>query len=182
MGQDKGLLPLAGRPMALHIVDRLRPLCQEVFLVTNWPAAYLSLGLPLATDRMPGLGPLAGLETALTVARAPLVLVVACDLPLVKPPLAKYLLEVVGDAEAAVPRWAGLPQPLLAVYRRACLPHVAAALAQGQRRLQDPLDALRVRWVREKELRGLDPEGRSFLNVNTPADLREAEALLASED
>ncbi len=182
MGEDKGLLPLAGKPMAMHVVERLRSVCPEAFVVTNRPAAYLSLRLPLATDRKPDLGPLAGLETALAAARTPLVLVVACDLPLALPALAMHLLEVLDQAEAAVPRWGGRAQPLFAVYRRASLPRVSRALAEGHRRLQDILDALRVRWVSSDEVRGVDPEGHSFLNVNTPAEFRQAEALLARED
>jgi molybdopterin-guanine dinucleotide biosynthesis protein A len=37
--------------------------------------------------------------------------------------------------------------------------------------------ALRVRLVTSNELAVLDPEGRSFYNINTPADLAAARSL-----
>lgn len=60
-----------------------------------------------------------------------------------------------------------------AVYGQSCLTVMESRLAQGRYRLRDVLDALRVRWVDDDEVRRVDPEGRSFLNANTPQDWRE---------
>ena len=49
-----------------------------------------------AADDHPGLGPLAGIETALRVARDDLVLVVAGDMPGVTPALFSHLLARLG--------------------------------------------------------------------------------------
>ena len=79
-----------------------------------------------------------------------------------------------------VPIWEDRPQPLATVYRRsACLPAVAAVLVSGQRRMTDLLDALQVLTMPAAEVSRHDPQGASFFNVNTPADLAAAERFLA---
>jgi molybdopterin-guanine dinucleotide biosynthesis protein A len=70
-------------------------------------------------------------------------------------------------------------EPLQAVYARACLPAVEAALTRGDRRKISFLPDVRVCTVEADVLRGLDPRGLTFFNINTPEDLARAESLLA---
>lgn len=75
-------------------------------------------------------------------------------------------------------------QPLHAVYSRACLPHMERMVKAGQLTVQELAHAsgLSVRIVLERDLRSIDPEGLSFMNVNTPADVEFVRKLLASRD
>jgi molybdopterin-guanine dinucleotide biosynthesis protein A len=181
MGRDKGLVRLGGRPLVAHLLERLSGLADDVVVTTNHPEAYAFLGVRLASDPVPGAGALAGLATALEAAAGDRTLVVACDMPFVRLPLASHLLALAADHDAVVPRLAGEFEPLLAVYGRACLPAVQASLAAGQRRVISFFSKVRLRPVEDDELRLLDPDGRSFFNVNTPEDLLEAERMLAHE-
>ena len=181
MGSDKGLVRLAGVPLVMHVHHRLRRLADEVLITTNRPEAYAFLGLRMASDPLPGAGALSGLSTALEAARGDRVLVIACDMPFVHAPLVAHLLALAEDHEAVVPRRSGEFEPLLAVYHRACLPAIQASLTAGQRRVISFFPAVRLRPVDEAELQRFDPSGRSFFNINTPGDLREAECLLAEE-
>ncbi len=181
MGRDKGLVRLGGRPLVAHLLDRLSGLADEVVVTTNQPEAYAFLGVRLAGDSVPGAGALAGLATALGAARGDRTLVVACDMPFVRLPLASHLLALAADHDAVVPRRAGEFEPFLAVYARACLPALQACLAAGQRRMISFFPSVRLRPVDDDELRLLDPDGLSFFNVNTPEDLLEAERILAQE-
>jgi molybdopterin-guanine dinucleotide biosynthesis protein A len=63
--------------------------------------------------------------------------------------------------------------PTCAVYGQSCLPVMLSRLAQGKYRLRELLEALHVRWVNDEEIGQVDPEGRSFLNANTPDEWRE---------
>lgn len=67
----------------------------------------------------------------------------------------------------------GRAQPTCAVYALSCLPAMQSRLARGQFGLQATLDWLHVRWVREEEIRKVDPACESFLNANTPEQWRE---------
>src|SRR3990172_4670992 len=66
-GGDKALLPLGGRPLLVHVFERLRPQVAEIVLNANGdPGRFAAFGLPLVPDRLDGqMGPLAGIHAAL---------------------------------------------------------------------------------------------------------------------
>ena len=179
MGRDKGLVPVDGRPLISHLLARVAGLGDEILITTNRPEDYAFTGARLASDATPGAGALAGLSTALSAAHGETVLVLACDLPFVSRPLLAHLLSLASEADVILPRRGWEYEPLHAVYSRSCLPAVEAALAAGKGRMISFLDDVRVHVVEENELARFDPDGRSFFNVNTPADLAQAEAWLA---
>ncbi len=178
MGQDKGLALLAGKPMIEHMLARVAGLGQEILITTNNPAGYAYLGLPLAGDAEPGAGALPGLYTALAAAQGETVLLLACDMPFVNRDLLAYLLSLADQADVIVPYWEDQYQTMHAVYARDPVrAAVAAALAQGQRRMIGFYDQVRVRTVTAAEITPFDPDGLTFFNANTPAELAAAEAI-----
>ena len=123
-------------------------------------------------NRQRGQGPLAGLAHGLRSVDADHVLALGGDHPALRPELLALLLDRRHDAEAVVPLRAGEPEPLVACYRRE--PALAAAdglLTDGRRKLMLLLEALDVTEVAEPTWREVDPDGRSFDDVDTPADL-----------
>jgi len=185
MGQDKALMPFLGRPLIARQVERLRGLDAALLVVTNRPAEYAFLGLPLAADRVQGLGPLGGLVTAFEAASTPVVAVVACDMPFLNPALllAQRALLEREQVDVVIPRSPEGLEPLHAVYRReVCLPAVRQALAEGKRRMIAWLEAVRVREMNAEEIAAADPTLRSFVNVNSPAEFRQAEEWARAEE
>jgi molybdenum cofactor guanylyltransferase len=178
MGRDKGLVELAGKPLVRHVIDRLGDLAGEIILTTNQPEAYAAFGVRTARDLQPGAGALDGLLTALEAAGGDPVLVVACDMPFASRPLAAYLLSLSLEAEAVVPRPGGEYEPLFAVYRRTCAAAIRRALDAGQRRVISFFPDVGLRVVETAEAQSVDPDPWSFFNINTPADLAEAELRL----
>jgi molybdenum cofactor guanylyltransferase len=178
MGRDKGLVELAGKPLVQHIIDRLGPLAGEVLITTNRPEAYAAFGIRTAGDATPGAGALDGLLTAVEAAGGDPVLVVACDMPFASRVLAAHLLDLSGAAEAVVPRPEGEFEPLFAVYRRSCAGAIRRALEAGQRRVISFFPEVRLRVVEAAEAQQIDPDPWCFFNVNTPADLADAERRL----
>jgi molybdopterin-guanine dinucleotide biosynthesis protein A len=71
--------------------------------------------------------------------------------------------------------------PMHALYGKRCLPIVEQMVQAQQLKIQEMVSqaSLRVRYVTEADLLSIDPSGRSFQNVNTPADLEMARSLLA---
>jgi molybdopterin-guanine dinucleotide biosynthesis protein A len=96
--------------------------------------------------------------------------VVACDLPDVEPALGGLLLALAGDCEAVVPQPDQEPEGACALYVRELAPRIEALLEAGQRSIKGLLDRSTVRYVTSDELRAVDPQLRSFRNINTPAD------------
>lgn len=165
MGRDKALLELNGRPMVCHVVDRLRAVSDDVFVVAKRQHALDGFGLRVITDDVEAHTPLAGIARALRAAASSRVFVCACDMPFVSDRLIELLAERATGYDVAVPLRAGRPEPLHAVWS------TRVAFRLEERAVHRVLDELCVAWVGEKEWKAVDPEGSSFVNVNTPEDL-----------
>jgi molybdopterin-guanine dinucleotide biosynthesis protein A len=72
----------------------------------------------------------------------------------------------------------GRDQPLVACYRRSAAVVAERALASGARSLRSLLDEVAVERVPPEQWRAADPDGRSFLDVDTIEDLELARRLL----
>ncbi|MEP7358575.1 MAG: molybdenum cofactor guanylyltransferase, partial [Anaerolineales bacterium] len=94
MGTDKAFVRVLGRPLIEEILSQTEGLGTERLIVTNQPAEYAYLGVPLFGDALPGMGPLGGLYTALHSAARPHVLCIACDMPFVVRPLLDFLISL----------------------------------------------------------------------------------------
>jgi len=177
-GVDKALLEIGGRRTIDRVLGALDGLATDVVAVVNEDRLAEVAGLRRIADPEPHAGVLPALRAALDAAREPLCLLVACDMPFLQAPLLRRLVELADGYDVVIPHVEGQPQPMHAVYRRdPCRAAVADSLARGQRRMIAFLDAVRVRAVTEDEVRSVDPDLRSFFNVNTPEDLERARAL-----
>lgn len=191
MGQPKALLPLppTNVPLLQVIYQRLQSLSpQHTIIIANDPSFRAQVVLPddvlWLTDAYPATGPLGGLATGLA-AYATWAICVACDMPLLNPALFAYFCTLTAETnprdgkawDAVVPVVNDYPEPFHALYHPRCLPAILDCLAKGERRATAFLPAVCVRYVPETELRQFDPELRSFLNTNTPAEWAQAVAL-----
>jgi molybdopterin-guanine dinucleotide biosynthesis protein A len=177
MGADKSFVRLLGRPLIEEILAQAAGLGTETIIVTNRPDDYRYLGLPLFGDVLPDKGALGGLYTALHSATQPYVLCLACDMPFVVRPLLDYLLTLIPEGDVIMPRLGREAEPFRAIYARACLGPIRAALDAGKMRVISFFPDVRVRFVDEPEIDRFDPDHRSFFNINTPDDLEQARTL-----
>jgi len=180
-GRAKGTLHVGDRPILERQLEVLRPLASEVLLVANDPAAYGGFGVPVVPDLIPGAGPLGGLYTAISAARHPCTLVVACDMPFLTAPFLDRLVTAATrpDVDAAVPHPVDGWQPLCAAYTRRSADAIRRQITAGNLKVIDVLAALRVHAIGPAEIARYDPDGILFFNVNTPDDYRRALELMA---
>ena len=169
MGRDKAALPAGDGTLIEHLARRLGPVVEETIVAGGSVTPNLP-DVRLVADRAPGLGPLAGMHAGLTAARHPHVWVVACDLPDVQPAVVSLLREMSAGYDAVVPRIGGEPQGVCALYLRSLASRIDALLNAGERSIRSLLAASNVRYMNAEELRAVDPELRSFRNINTLAD------------
>lgn len=178
MGENKALKRFAGQILIDRMVNRLRPLARELLITTNQPELFDFIELPLIPDLIPGKGALGGLYTAIASAHQPLVGVVACDMPFINARLlgVERDLLVSQGVDVVIPRLATGLEPLHAIYRQeTCIPPIRAALDSDSLRLVSWFSAVRVYEMLPEEIVKVDPEFRSFTNVNTPEEFRQAE-------
>jgi molybdopterin-guanine dinucleotide biosynthesis protein A len=199
LGAEKSLLEFEDRPLICWTLETLFQAADEVIIVARderhagrlekiISGTKSDTGLepsPKAVftwDRIPGFGPVAGLEAGMSRARGKFVFATGCDLPFLKLEVINRLYEL-ADAmdgyDAAVPVHPnGFFEPLHSVY---CVEKMQSAcrraLEKGERRIHIPLQELRANRVAIDLLRPLDPELFSFFNLNTRVDLERARAL-----
>jgi molybdenum cofactor guanylyltransferase len=172
MGRDKATLAVGGVELASLVLAAAARVADPVVLVAPDGHPARRLAAPAVAD--PGQGPLAALAAALGALEAEHVLVLAADHPGLRVELLAHLVALAGEAEAVACRRGPRLEPLVAVYRRA--PALAAARARlagpaGDRSLLGLLAGLRTLVVEEPEWRRVDPDGRSFVDLDDPADL-----------
>ena len=180
-GVKKALLDVGGRRIIERLLAAVAPFGGEIVVVDNDDSLAHLPGVRIVPDSETRAGVLTALHSGLSSADGDLCLVLACDMPFVKTALLQRLVDLARDADVVIPLTGGQMEPMHAVYRRAaCLDAIGAALARGDKRMISYLGDVRVREVGEEELRRLDPELRSFFNVNTPEDLEWARSAAVS--
>jgi molybdopterin-guanine dinucleotide biosynthesis protein B/molybdopterin-guanine dinucleotide biosynthesis protein len=177
MGRDKALLPVGGVPLVWRVADCLCRIFSNVILVGSRPERFAQLGLPVIPDLQPGSA-LGGIHAALRHETGRGIFVAPCDLPFPSAPLICHLLSLAPGHDVVVPRSPRGLEPLFAYYGPGCLGPVEELLAAGNLRIFDFYPRVRTLEVDLATLPGLDPDGRAFININTPADLAAAEGAL----
>jgi molybdopterin-guanine dinucleotide biosynthesis protein A len=171
MGQNKAFIEIGGIPIIHRIHALFRELFEEIIIVTNEKDLFRDLDARIVGDLLPGAGALGGLYTGLFYSSFRYSFCVACDMPFLKRPLIEYLHTRTLGYDVVVPKTRDGLEPLHAYYSRNCMEPARETLANGSYRIFDFYPLVRVNMVGEGEIRVLDPEGESFLNINTPEEL-----------
>jgi molybdopterin-guanine dinucleotide biosynthesis protein A len=180
--RNKALERIGGQTLVERVIDSIVPLTTEVLVVVGEPEQATALHLPPAvravSDRYPGRGSLGGIFTGVDAAAERWSLVVACDMPFLNRDLLRQLIDETSNVDAVVPCLEGQPEPLHALYSKACLAPTEQMLQAGQLKIAPLFEAVRVRYVGEGAIDRIDPGHLSFFNINTEADVEEARRLL----
>ena len=199
MGQNKALLQLGEASLIEHVIRRMRRVTDELLLITNAPAEYAHLGLPMYRDMIPDTGALGGIYTGLTHASHDIVVCVACDSPFLQPKLLIHLISVLGEYDAVMPYTHSSNkdikvtnpsyspgqmtlQTLCAVYAKRCLPIIEQMLNEPDLRVHALQERANILTLAPEIWKIYDSEGHSFFNVNTPEDFEKAQTLVKQKN
>ncbi|MEO6423760.1 MAG: molybdenum cofactor guanylyltransferase MobA [Candidatus Nitrotoga sp.] len=175
IGGAKGLQPLRGRKLIDWVLDSVSCQCEEILINANgMNDAYLCFGYPVIADHTQNWpGPLAGLQSALRLARHDWVASVPCDTPFLPDDLIASLYKAISttnSVEASVAVVAGKRQPTIALYHKNVLPKLDAYLNSGGRKVNGWLETLHLsEAVLEDEI--------AFTNINSLDDLANADQI-----
>jgi len=172
-GRDKGLIPVAGRPLIEHVLERVQPQVERVIINANRSLdAYRAYGLPVIPDLGPGfLGPLAGILASMDDCRTPWLFCAPCDAPEIPRNLVARLHDTATaqGAEICCVHDGRRLQPVFCLYSVATRGSLNEYLESGERKIDRFF--LRHRFA-TLELPGNDG---AFLNLNSPEDVQEYE-------
>jgi molybdopterin-guanine dinucleotide biosynthesis protein A len=185
--KDKALARLFGKPLLVHVVEAINNVVDEIIVCVNDEARkslyskalneYSISYVKFCVDQKFAhvKGPIAAIATGLKSANAHYCAVLSCDVPLMQPIVVDYLFNAVIDSSVAVPIWPdGRLESLIITCERPTAAQIAVALCElGRRRPDDMIrGASRVNFVSTVgDLKNLDPEFKSFVNINFREDL-----------
>ncbi len=185
-GGDKTRIRIGGKTILERVLARLKPQCAEVILNANGdPARFADTGLPVVPDTVPGFaGPLAGILAGLdwTATHAPAITDVASvpgDCPFLPGDLVARL--------SAARQAAGVPlacagsgdwrHPVVGLWPVALREDLRKALVEEDMHKIETWTARHGIAVGDWPATPIDP----FFNVNTPADVAEAERIATQQ-
>ncbi|KAF0145948.1 MAG: molybdopterin-guanine dinucleotide biosynthesis protein A [Nitrospirae bacterium] len=173
----KGHIEINGQRIIDSGINLLKNFFDRVIISTNTPELYFYCGVPMIGDIIKQRGPIAGIFSVLSNTGDD-IFVTACDMPFIKPELVSLLVARCAlheeNWDAVIPVFEGRPQPLLGIYSKNILSVIEERLRKELRSLKDMLTELKVLYIKEEEVRETDPEGRSFVNINTMEDFKKA--------
>ncbi len=167
-GTDKGLIEMDGKPLIEHVLMRLIPQVSALLISANRNLAdYARQGYPVIQDTLDGyLGPLAGVLSAMRVARTPYILTVPCDGPFIPANLAQRLLRGLQehDSDIAVACDGKDMQPVVALLACTLADDIQHYLDSGQRKVSGWLEKHKPALV------DFSDQPAAFININTPQE------------
>jgi molybdenum cofactor guanylyltransferase len=173
MGTKKAFLTIDG----VRLIDKILAVYQDVFaeiiIVTNDPLAYTEFfATTVVTDIYKEKGALGGIYTGLFFASHDYSFVAACDIPFLSKDFIIYLTEQVDKYDIVVPQLSDGFQPLHAVYSQNCLSPIKRLLIADKLKFTGFYKEMRLLSIPEEKIRPFNEDGRLFLNINTPKDLK----------
>lgn len=170
----KAFLLVEGKTILERSIEVLGRVFGKIVISTNMPERYFSFGLPMIGDVRNEKGPMTGILSVLAATGEDAVFFVACDMPFLNEELIRYMKTVFeghreGDEEvnAVIPASGGNFEPLFGIYTRHCIAHIQRMLAGSRKGLVEMFREIRVITIPGEIVEALDPEGRSFINLNT---------------
>ena len=178
-GAEKSFLEVGG----IRILDRIykiyRELFDEIILVTNSPEKFLEWDLLIVSDLFPIRSSLTGIHAGLFYMTNPYAFFSACDTPFLKKEMVETIIgKIEAQIDIVMPETSAGFEPLCAAYSKRCLEAAQNNLEQNKLKITRTFRKSRIKTISEKALRKIDPELRSFFNINTPGDLRLAEEMV----
>ena len=167
-GADKGLLPLAGRPLIAHVLDRLTAFDHVVISANRNLEAYAAFGWPVLRDGLAGHpGPLAGILAALEAIETPWLLTVPVDAPNLPGCYAERMQAAIPDSvgQAVVASDGERIQPVFSLLAKDLADDLRRYLEAGGRRASAWLQRIGAHEV------DFPDHPQMFLNLNTPGAL-----------
>ena len=186
--QDKALTELYGKPFLVHAIEKVQDIVDEIIIVVNENNSrksqyrnvlerYHLEKVRILTDiKIKNIkGPLVAILTGLKFSSADYCLTVPCDMPLLNRKVVEYLFNEINGSFVAVPMWPnGRLETLLMVLERNSTLEVTNVLCKLGRSHPDDIirGSLKTLFVSPLgEIKILDPELRSFVNINCREDL-----------
>jgi len=173
MSRDKALLDFRGQPLLTHMLELIKPFCDNTFISGNNPE-YQLFGGKLIPDVYQDKGPISGIFSVLSSSQNEWNLIVSVDVPMVNHELLQYLIENRNSYDAVVPVHSGGTEPLISLYHKRIVPIIQEMIQANDYKLMNLTRRINTNHVDCNELVCRYPH--LFLNVNKLDDYQAIQA------
>jgi len=181
LNQSKDQMKLAGRPLVDWVISTLTSLdnlTKEDIIIVSSKEKYSNFKR-VFKDIFPQKGPLGGIFSGLKVSTSQYNLLVGCDMPFIEVKLLQYMIENINTYDMVIPcHGKGLIEPLCAIYSKSCLEVIERNLKAGVLSVREIFPYLKVKFIKEEEIKKFDVGLYSFFNINFKHDFTKAEELI----
>lgn len=171
MGVDKGLVPLAGKPMIQYIIETLESLKLPIYIISN-NAEYKNFGHPVFEDLISDKGPIGGIYTALSVSDSEVNLILSCDTPFVNTGLIESLIAESKTQSITISEFEERQHPLIGIYSKSGIKTFQSQIEKDELKLSKANELLNVKVVPMDNVKGIT--AHAFDNINTIEELKQA--------
>lgn len=177
--KDKALIPIGNKTILEHVIESLDGVVNEIIISMRDPSQQELLndyiqGHDVVLDKIQDVGPLSGILEGAKAATGEYVFVAACDMPFINTDVVELLFKHAEGHDAAIPVWDNENlEPMHAVYRtKPVAMETEKAILRNEKFVLAPVFKMKdLVFVKIDEIRELDPDLRTFVNVNTPTDV-----------
>jgi molybdopterin-guanine dinucleotide biosynthesis protein A len=185
--QDKALAELDGKPLLIHTIQNVQDVVDDVVVCVNDEERrakyeqtlkkYALTNIKIVVDEKIShiSGPNVAIMSGLKAVEADFCFTLPCDMPFLQPKVAEYMFNQAEGFEVAVPMWPnGRLETLMMVLEHASALEITETLCALKRPRSDdiPRGANRILLVSPvNDIKTIDPELRSFININSKEDL-----------
>ncbi|MDM7918961.1 MAG: molybdenum cofactor guanylyltransferase [Methanosarcina sp.] len=179
---EKALLEFEGKTILERLLENLFQVVDEVILSVRDTSQKEKLmpvrekfpdrKINFCFDTLEDAGPLEGIRAGLLESGSEYSFVCAGDMPFVNTEVVDLLFRKASGHDAALPKWGErMFEPLHAVYSRKMIPEIEKAFERGKHSVLAPVFQMQdIVFVDVSEIRKIDPELRTFVNINTVED------------
>ncbi len=173
-GREKYFFLHEGKTFLARLLDSLAPVVDEVVLVARDPEQCTRFkdyqNIFCVNDIRAGTGPIGGIHAGLLAAKGDVAFISGCDMPFVNREIVVQLFSLINNYDAVIPAWDTEKfEPLHAVYKREAL--LTYLKSHKSLSLRAMIRALHAYYVNVDEFRRIDPDLRTFMNINKLEDL-----------
>lgn len=175
-GRIKASLQIKGKTLIDSILETVKPLFEEVIIVTNSPEAYSQYkGIKITGDILKNVGPLGGLHAGLSACSTKAAFLFASDMPSLSGKLIFEMCDMYrnSDYEVLMPRTGTGIEPLHSIYSSGLFEKLAGFLDSSRKlAIRDFLPKTKVEYF---DPAAIGFNSNVFFNINTPGDLEKFE-------
>jgi len=182
LDKDKGHMLLSGANLIDQVISNiisLEGISEQDIIIAGPKEKFLNYKYKrVIEDIFPEKGPLGGIFSGLKYSTTFYNLVIGYDMPFIETKLIEYMIQNRNNYDLVLPTHSGgLWEPLCAIYSKNCLEIIEKNLKSDKLAISYIFPFLKIRWIREEEIKRFDPELHSFFNINLMNDFDQAEKL-----